>query len=206
MGTHLTGPKHDPFRGQRKHNALKDQAVRLLLGGKGISNASYANLEEALAKPKSWIKAELHRLKKVIEAGQQGVRRVRPLNWVPATPEEREVLRQKALKKQLTISKIPVKRTEVNRYERNPTIRKYVLARAGIFCESCGQEAQHYSPSGAPLLECHHIIKVSLDGPDGIQWVAAIHPNCHDALHRGATAKEDNQKLKIKLQELEGRL
>jgi 5-methylcytosine-specific restriction enzyme A len=49
-------------------------------------------------------------------------------------------------------------------YKRSATVRKYVLARAGEVCESCGNPAPFLRKDGSPYLEPHHTRRVSDGG------------------------------------------
>jgi hypothetical protein len=82
--------------------------------------------------------------------------------------------------------------------------RKYVLARAGEVCESCGNPAPFLRKDGSPYLEPHHTRRVSDGGPDHPRWVGAICPNSHREIHYGEDGEEKNQRLQQHLGVLEG--
>lgn len=68
-------------------------------------------------------------------------------------------------------------------YERNRSIKEYVLSRAGGICECCGQPAPFLKADGTPYLEPHHIYKLSDKGLDHPRMMAALTPNCHRRVH-----------------------
>lgn len=78
--------------------------------------------------------------------------------------------------------------------ERSGAVRRYVLARANGICESCRKPAPFKRTNGSPYLESHHIHKLSEDGSDRPDHVAAICPTCHRRIHFGKDGKHlDNQ-------------
>jgi len=80
-------------------------------------------------------------------------------------------------------------------YERNETIKLYVLDRSNGFCECCGNPAPFYKKDGSPYLEPHHIYKLSDKGMDHPKMVAAITPNCHREIHFGQNGHLIDQRL-----------
>ncbi|HBA49051.1 MAG TPA: hypothetical protein DCZ91_14890 [Lachnospiraceae bacterium] len=82
-----------------------------------------------------------------------------------------------------------IKRTEVNRYERNPLNRKLCVAANGYDCSICGFDFQKvYGELGNQFIHIHHITPVSKIGPgymiDPIKDLTPVCPNCHAMLHR----------------------
>jgi 5-methylcytosine-specific restriction protein A len=113
--------------------------------------------------------------------------------WRPATPEELEKLKKRALEAAVQEARKTTATRTVVDYERNPAIKKFVKARAAGVCEICHKPAEHYTTHGTPILDTHHIIQVSLGGPDDPSYVVAVHPNCHAAAHRSAQSVAINQ-------------
>lgn len=87
---------------------------------------------------------------------------------------------------------------------RSVALIKYARKRAEGYCELCKDPAPFIDTNDLPFLEVHHISRLSDDGPDHPNNVAAICPNCHreahygknkdeikDALYRIIIAKED---------------
>ncbi|MCK9631044.1 MAG: HNH endonuclease [Methanoregula sp.] len=71
--------------------------------------------------------------------------------------------------------------TEVR--ERNPVVSEYAKLLAKGICQLCDQPAPFNNRDGDPFLETHHIIPLAQDGPDTIENVAALCPNCHRKMH-----------------------
>lgn len=69
-------------------------------------------------------------------------------------------------------------------YERDPKVRRRVLARAGGRCEHCG-ELGFEKPGGDRYLETHHIIALAEQGPDTLANVIALCPSHHRDAHYG---------------------
>lgn len=81
-----------------------------------------------------------------------------------------------------------VKRTEVNRYERNPINRELCLASNGYTCKICGFNfEEHYGEYGRHFIHVHHIIPVSYNETsyylDPVKDLIPVCPNCHAMLH-----------------------
>ena len=70
-------------------------------------------------------------------------------------------------------------------YSRNPKIRAAVLQMAAGRCERCDQLG-FLTVSGTCYLETHHIVGVAESGPDSIDNVIAVCPNCHRQAHFAA--------------------
>ena len=77
--------------------------------------------------------------------------------------------------------------------------------RANGICECCGIPAPFEDKNGQPFLEVHHIQKLSDNGLDSPENVAAITPNCHRRIHFGADGKKIDGVLaeKIRRQEMD---
>ncbi|SRR6266480_3968080 len=119
--------------------------------------------------------------------------------WIAATGEALLKLLRKAAERAKSKAGKRARVGVVIDYERNGVIRKAVLNRANGICEYCELPARYFKKSGEPLLEPHHIDLVSQGGADDPWFVAAVHADCHDAAHRGATAIEIREKLVAKL-------
>ena len=88
--------------------------------------------------------------------------------------------------------------------QRSEAVKVYVLRRADGRCEGCGSPAPFETPDGKPYLEPHHTRRLADGGPDHPRWVAALCPNCHARVHRGADGDRFNAELIERLGELEG--
>ncbi|WP_319520225.1 HNH endonuclease [uncultured Martelella sp.] len=87
--------------------------------------------------------------------------------------------------------------------QRSKAVRDYVLARADGKCELTGEAAPFKTASGAPYLEVHHTRRLSDDGPDDPRYVAAIDPTIHRRIHFGEDGKQLNDRLALRLVEIE---
>jgi 5-methylcytosine-specific restriction enzyme A len=90
-----------------------------------------------------------------------------------------------------------------NVYIRSEAVRRYVLGRAAGSCEACGAGAPFKTLEGMPFLEVHHIDRLADDGPDRIDRVAAICPNCHRRCHYGSDQQHYNSELRSRIARLE---
>jgi len=71
---------------------------------------------------------------------------------------------------------------------RNPDVVAEALFRANGICEACHQPAPFLRKTDAtPYLEVHHIKRLADDGPDTLENVRALCPNCHRQAHFGIT-------------------
>lgn len=91
--------------------------------------------------------------------------------------------------------------SEVKRswYERSEQVKEYVLARSKGICEACDSPAPFMKKDGTPYLEPHHTTRLSDDGPDHPEWVAAICPTCHRRIHSGKDGECWNATLQKRL-------
>ncbi len=110
-------------------------------------------------------------------------------------------LRQKALSK-VSMSATPQER-QINYYIRSQAVKAYALQRAGEICEGCKKPAPFRKPSGEPYLEVHHIERLADGGPDTLDAVIALCPNCHRKAHYAANAAQFNQELRKRVEEIE---
>jgi 5-methylcytosine-specific restriction protein A len=91
-------------------------------------------------------------------------------------------------------------------HQRSIQVKQYVFARANGKCESCKKRAPFTRPNGTPYLEAHHIRRLSDDGWDRREWVAALCPNCHREVHSGVDKENRNSKLQKKVAAKERRI
>lgn len=78
----------------------------------------------------------------------------------------------------------------VTQYQRDASVKAWVLREAGGVCECCNDPAPFNGADGTPFLEVHHVVKLADRGPDMITNAIAICPNCHRELHYGERAKD----------------
>lgn len=91
----------------------------------------------------------------------------------------------------------------VNGYRRDEAVRRFVLARAGGFCEYCGVPGFDL-PNGGRYLEAHHVIALADQGPDTVQNVIALCAHHHREAHFGRDAERLEASLIEKLKLLQG--
>lgn len=91
-------------------------------------------------------------------------------------------------------------------YERNKSIKDYVLNRANGLCECCQKPAPFTRKDGSPYLEPHHIYKLSDKGMDHPRMVAAITPNCHREIHYGPNGADLDKLLEAIIAKKENEL
>ncbi|RON62845.1 HNH endonuclease [Pseudomonas fluorescens] len=89
-------------------------------------------------------------------------------------------------------------------YERSRKVSYYVLMRAQGICESCEMPAPFLKKDGTPYLEPHHVNRLSDGGLDHPRFVAAVCPSCHREIHSGVHGALVNQRLKLRLETIEG--
>lgn len=89
---------------------------------------------------------------------------------------------------------------------RSAAVRFYAMQRADGICEACNDKAPFVAINGEPFLEVHHIIRLSDSGPDRIDRVAAICPNCHRRSHYGIDRVDYNLHLKERVLAIETQL
>jgi hypothetical protein len=74
-------------------------------------------------------------------------------------------------------------------FVRNPDVVAEVLYRANGRCARCNSPAPFIRRNdGSPYLEVHHKIPLAARGEDTVENAVALCPNCHRALHYGASA------------------
>jgi 5-methylcytosine-specific restriction protein A len=73
----------------------------------------------------------------------------------------------------------------IKQYNRNSKVVDDALALAKGVCQACKMKAPFNTLQGIPFLEVHHIVPLSLGGPDILKNVVALCPNCHRKQHFG---------------------
>lgn len=89
-------------------------------------------------------------------------------------------------------------------YQRSRKVAHYVLMRAKGECESCEKPAPFTKKDGTPYLEPHHVNRLSDGGLDHPRYVGAVCPSCHREIHSGVHGALLNEKLKQRLEAIEG--
>lgn len=79
--------------------------------------------------------------------------------------------------------------SEVIQYQRDASVKAWILEQAGGKCECCEREAPFKGTDGLPFLEVHHIRQLADTGTDTVSNAVAVCPNCHRELHYGANCK-----------------
>ncbi|MCX7335722.1 MULTISPECIES: HNH endonuclease [Methylobacterium] len=95
---------------------------------------------------------------------------------------------------------VPARR---NIYQRSNDVRAYILARAGISCEGCGENAPFNRPDGSPYLEPHHLRRLSDGGPDDPRFVIGLCPTCHRRAHYSVDGVRYNAELMARMPNIE---
>jgi len=83
----------------------------------------------------------------------------------------------------------------VTQYQRDSSVKAWVLKHANGVCECCNQQAPFLGSDGLPYLEVHHVRKLAESGSDTTSNAIAVCPNCHRELHYGEQAKNLIEKL-----------
>jgi 5-methylcytosine-specific restriction endonuclease McrA len=86
-----------------------------------------------------------------------------------------------------------------NYYQRDASIRTYVLARANGKCQACEKSAPFCTRIEQPYLEAHHLDKLSDGGLDHPDKIVAVCPNCHREIHYGQNGKQLNARARVNL-------
>jgi hypothetical protein len=76
----------------------------------------------------------------------------------------------------------------ISDYERDTTVKAWVLQQADGKCECCNATVPALfimAESKQPYLEVHHVVPLANDGPDTPANTVAICPSCHRELHFG---------------------
>lgn len=80
------------------------------------------------------------------------------------------------------------------KFNRCLKVAAWVLHHVKGFCERCNKHAPFTGLDGTPFLETHHIRSLAEGGPDIVENVVALCPNCHRECHSssGAAALSDH--------------
>jgi len=78
--------------------------------------------------------------------------------------------------------------TSITQYQRDTSIKTWVLKEANGTCECCQQPAPFRGVDGLPYLEIHHVRMLAKNGTDTTTNAVAVCPNCHRELHYGSQA------------------
>lgn len=107
-----------------------------------------------------------------------------------------------ALIKCVTTQQKPAGRTQTTSmtWQRDALVVEFAKRRAAGVCELCENPAPFQDKQGIPYLEVHHIVWLANDGPDTIDNVAALCPNCHRRMH-SLNSKGDISRLKARRQQ-----
>lgn len=87
--------------------------------------------------------------------------------------------------------------------KRSRDVVQYALTRANGVCEYCTKPGPFEDMKGNRFLEVHHIFRLSDDGPDAPENVAAICPNCHREAHFGVNKQIIRDRLYEIVQKIE---
>lgn len=83
------------------------------------------------------------------------------------------------------------------RYIRDRNVSDWVIDRAGGYCELCKTPGPFLDLSDRLYLEAHHIHFLSKGGPDVVENVVALCPNCHRRCHHSQDAVQVAAELSI---------
>lgn len=75
------------------------------------------------------------------------------------------------------------------KYDRNELVKEYARRRAAGHCQLCDEPAP-FESNGVPFLEVHHVKWLAEGGPDTVDNVVALCPNCHRKMHIINTPKD----------------
>lgn len=99
--------------------------------------------------------------------------------------EVRDQLRQARLAKPSGNIKPSSTAVAITQFQRDPSVKAWVLREANGKCECCEQPAPFLSSDGTPFLEVHHVRQLADQGSDTITNTVALCPNCHREIHYG---------------------
>lgn len=109
--------------------------------------------------------------------------------------EVREAIRKKELPQPEGSSAPKASITSVTQYQRDSSVKAWVLKQANGICECCDKRAPFNGADGLPYLEVHHVRMLAAKGSDTIGNAVAVCPNCHREFHHGEHAKELVEKV-----------
>jgi 5-methylcytosine-specific restriction enzyme A len=103
--------------------------------------------------------------------------------------DAREQVRQKDLPKPLGNLKPKSRRVSVTHFQRDASVKAWVLQQAAGKCECCEKQASFNGTDGLPYLELHYVRQLSEGGSDTVGNAVALCPGCHSEIHFGANAQ-----------------
>jgi 5-methylcytosine-specific restriction protein A len=99
-------------------------------------------------------------------------------------------LQQKPLTRPAGAKNPPCTVVSASQYNRDPTVKAWVLKEANGNCEGCWPPAPFVGVDGSPYLEIHHVHHLADGGSDTPENAVALCPNCHRAVHYASNVKE----------------
>ncbi len=84
-------------------------------------------------------------------------------------------------------------------FARDLEVVSWVLQRAKGYCELCANQGPFPTKDGGRFLEVHHVTSLYQGGPDTVDNVAAVGPNCHRACHLAPNKEHLTKQLKSRL-------
>ncbi len=84
-------------------------------------------------------------------------------------------------------------------FARDLDVVSWALKRSKGVCDLCSSLGPFPTRDGNRFLEVHHIIPLYRGGPDTIDNVAAVCPNCHRACHFGLNSVTLSDRLKLRM-------
>lgn len=88
-------------------------------------------------------------------------------------------------------------------FKRSPAVVAYILSLANGNCEACSAPAPFSADDGNHFLEVHHVMPLSVGGPDTVDNAAAVCPNCHRAFHHAVDRGERTFRIIEKVSRLQ---
>lgn len=104
--------------------------------------------------------------------------------------EAREEAKKKDFPKPIGRLHPTVSPSIITQYQRDSSVKAWVLKQANGKCELCNQFAPFNTPDGHPFLEIHHARQLAENGSDTVTNTVALCPNCHRELHYGENSKK----------------
>jgi 5-methylcytosine-specific restriction protein A len=80
------------------------------------------------------------------------------------------------------------RRMTVTHFERDATVKAWILQQAAGVCECCEKPAGFNGADGMPYLELHYVRQLAEGGADVVSNTVALCPGCHSEIHHGANA------------------
>lgn len=103
--------------------------------------------------------------------------------------DAREQVRQKDLPKPAGNPKPKSRRVTVTHFQRDASVKAWVLQQAAGKCECCEKPASFNATDGLPYLELHYVRQLSEGGSDTVGNAVALCPGCHSEIHFGANSQ-----------------